>query len=200
MHDFVFIIKVFGESACWYIFYLPFKYFRDWISHLLEYVEEEHEFIFSLLTISHIFSPLINCILEVLILLEYPFPLFRLFLKLTTISIKNKVEFEIFLIHRWSILHLIFKNQASSLLVFKYLSLKLFYLIVTFVNLACHLMDMSPCLCLISLKVLHFFFILFDRNCLVSDLPMSILQLLLAFIYLIFFVKQGGRYALMDSI
>ena len=70
MHNFILIIKVLGEATRRHVFYLTFKHLRDWIAHLLENVEEEHELVFSLFTVGHVLVELINSGLQLFVLLE----------------------------------------------------------------------------------------------------------------------------------
>ena len=162
MHHLVFIIKVLGESTCGYVLNLTFKDFRYGIAHLLQDVQEEHKLVLSLLAICHVFSQLFNRTLQVLILLHDLSSLFTLLLQLATVPIKDQFHASD---HAFattaagslarslvrSFLHLLFEHDAGPLLMLEYLLLQLFYLVVSFINLTGHGLDMAPCLILISL-------------------------------------------------
>ena len=113
MHHFVLIVEILGEPTCRYIFYLSFEYFRDGVAHLLENVQEEHELVFSLLTIRHVFVELIDCRLELFVLLK-DFPaLIRLPFQFGAITIKDEVKLGPFS----SRSHLLFEHQSGSLIM-----------------------------------------------------------------------------------
>lgn len=67
MHHLVLIIEVFGKAAGWNIFDLALEHFTDGVSHLLQDVQEEHELVFSLLSIRHVFIELVNRDLQFLV-------------------------------------------------------------------------------------------------------------------------------------
>ena len=67
MHNLVLVVEVFGKAARWNIFDLTLEHFTDGVSHLLQDVQEEHELVFSLLTIRHVFIELVNRDLQLLV-------------------------------------------------------------------------------------------------------------------------------------
>ena len=153
MHHLILIIKVLREPASRNIFDFSFKDFRDGVSHLLEYIQEEHEFIFSLFAISHVLIKLINGRLKFLILLVYLSALIRLTLKLRAVSIKDQIKLGSFR----SRSHLLLEHQSCSFVVAENLLLLLFNLRISVINLLGHLMHMPTRLVFICLHYLDLF-------------------------------------------
>ena len=60
MHLIVLIVEILAETRCWDILNLALKDLRDRVAHLLQDVEEEHQFVFTLLAIGHVIIELIN--------------------------------------------------------------------------------------------------------------------------------------------
>lgn len=165
MHHFILVIEVLRETACRHILDFSLKDFRDGVSHLLEDVKEEHEFVLALLPVRHVLVEFVDGRLQLLILLK-DFPtLITLPFEIAAIAIEEKVKHGLIGGGR----HLFLKHQTGSLLMFHNLVLKVFDLVIPFIDLLSHLLNVDPCLILVSLQVL--------------DMLLSHLKLLLLLLY-----------------
>ena len=60
MHLVILVIEVLGEARGWHVFNFALEDFRDGVAHLLEDVQEEHQFVLTLLTVRHVFVELVD--------------------------------------------------------------------------------------------------------------------------------------------
>lgn len=80
VHNLVFIVKILREASRGHVLDLSFEDFGDGVAHLLEDVEEEHEFVLALLTVRHVIIQIVNASLQLLIFREDLTSLLRLVL------------------------------------------------------------------------------------------------------------------------
>lgn len=149
MHHFVLVVKILGETAGRHVFDFPLENLRDWVAHLLEDVEEEHEFVLALLAVRHVFVQLVYGCLQLFVLLKY-FPAFiALLFKLAAVAVEEKVKLRLVRMG----CHLLLEHQPGSLLMLLDLMLQVFNLEVPLINLLCHLLNVDPRLVFIPLQV-----------------------------------------------
>ena len=120
---------------------------------MLEDIEEKHKFILSLLPVGHIVVELVNGCLKLFIFLKYLSSFIRLSLQLAAVSIKEQIKLRSIC----SGSHLILIHYTGSLLLVKNLLFQLLNTIISLIYLLRHLLNMSSCFTLVTLKVLNLF-------------------------------------------